>query len=173
MRTIPDGRPVFDLQDRLRELAKHDTTLPRIIPDGVYGAETTAAVIAFQKKYGLNPSGQADKETWERIFEVSDALAELYSPPVPLAAFPCRVCDFGPGDQGDVVYFIQIALVSVARHFADFTRPQVTGMYDGPTEREVKRFQIRNLLEPTGRTDKRTWNRLASSYRIYRQNSIF
>ncbi len=35
--------------------------------DGVYGGDTTAAVTAFQKKRGLDPTGSVDEDTWVAI----------------------------------------------------------------------------------------------------------
>ncbi|MFA6983175.1 MAG: peptidoglycan-binding domain-containing protein [Sedimentibacter sp.] len=41
-----------------------------IVVDGVFGPDTTAAVIAFQILYGLPVTGVVDLETWSRLSEV-------------------------------------------------------------------------------------------------------
>jgi hypothetical protein len=46
---------------------------PEIIPveiDGIYGPDTTAAVIIFQNLYGLPVTGIVDEETWDALNEV-------------------------------------------------------------------------------------------------------
>ena len=49
--------------------AMHPEIRP-IIVDGVFGPDTTAAVIAFQILYGLPVTGVVDLETWSRLSEV-------------------------------------------------------------------------------------------------------
>ena len=56
---IPDGLPVTDLQRALREISRTDGTLDPLIPDGVFGPETTRTVQQFQRSAGLNPSGKS------------------------------------------------------------------------------------------------------------------
>ncbi len=60
---------VFELQTALRFLRQTLKTMPLINPDGVFGPETTSAVIAAQDFYGLPRTGIVDFETWRLIFE--------------------------------------------------------------------------------------------------------
>ena len=54
---IPNGLPVTDLQRALREISRAESSVRPVVPDGVFGSETTQAVQQFQRSYGLNPSG--------------------------------------------------------------------------------------------------------------------
>lgn len=44
--------------------------IPSVIPNGIFGPETTESVIAFQKIYELDPDGIINEETWNKIVEV-------------------------------------------------------------------------------------------------------
>lgn len=47
------GQPIRSLQTMLRVIAEDDPSHLRIVPDGIYGPETTAAVSTFQRNHGL------------------------------------------------------------------------------------------------------------------------
>ena len=51
------GAPILSLQSMLAVLSKAGGELPSVIPDGVYGPETTRAVSAFQRQNGLPENG--------------------------------------------------------------------------------------------------------------------
>ncbi len=56
------GMPVRVLQRQLLEKMRYEVPV-----DGVYGASTKAAVIAFQKHVGLNATGAVGSQTWRWI----------------------------------------------------------------------------------------------------------
>lgn len=64
------GQPIRSLQTMLRVIAEDDPTHLRIVPDGIYGPETTAAVSTFQRKHGLPVTGVTDHATWEAVVGV-------------------------------------------------------------------------------------------------------
>lgn len=67
------GRSVQILQYYLNRLSEvYD--IPRVEIDGVFGAGTVAAVLEFQRLFGLQQSGVVSASTWYRI---ADAYAEL------------------------------------------------------------------------------------------------
>ena len=59
---------VRELQMALRHLHRTLNAIPLINPDGFFGPETTAAVIAAQEFFGLPRTGKADYETWRLLF---------------------------------------------------------------------------------------------------------
>ena len=61
------GQPIRSLQTMLRVLAEQDPRHQPLIPDGIYGPETMAAVSTFQRLHGLPVTGVTDLNTWEAI----------------------------------------------------------------------------------------------------------
>lgn len=60
---------VFEVQSALRALSTlNGAVRPRLVPDGIYGEETSAAVRAFQVWKSLPETGVVDFVTWQAIF---------------------------------------------------------------------------------------------------------
>ncbi|MEU2184545.1 peptidoglycan-binding domain-containing protein, partial [Streptomyces thermolilacinus] len=97
----------------------------------VFGPETRAEVIAFQRRHGLQPDGRVGKHTWRMLV-------------VPAA----------PGDRGPQVEAVQ-DLLQRAGHPAD-----ITGVYTAATRQAVRDFQQRHGLPATGAVDEETWRAL-------------
>ena len=74
------GQPIRSLQTMLKTIAETDPSIPLVIPDGIYGQETIAAVYAFQRKYGIPMTGIVDQNTWEAIVAVYDIALIEQSP---------------------------------------------------------------------------------------------
>ena len=62
------GQKVRQLQYMLQVLADYITTVPRINIDGVFGSQTQAAVIAYQRFAGLTPDGIVGPATWNSMY---------------------------------------------------------------------------------------------------------
>lgn len=61
---------VFEVQSALRTLSTDNAAVrPRLVPDGIYGEATVAAVRAFQAWRRLPETGVVDFVTWQAIFE--------------------------------------------------------------------------------------------------------
>ncbi|MFC7680494.1 cell wall hydrolase [Paenibacillus sp. GCM10028914] len=65
-------RDVWDLQYRLRTIKLYSGSI-----DGHYGPGTKAAVIAYQKKYGMVPNGKTSLATWKSLKKVSMSKYEV------------------------------------------------------------------------------------------------
>ncbi len=61
---------VFIIQEVLAYISTIVPEIPFVQPDGIFGPETTAAVTAFQRIYGLEPTGIVDEETWNKLISV-------------------------------------------------------------------------------------------------------
>ena len=60
---------VLELQTALRSLSRITGIVPLINPDGFYGEETVAAVMAAQEFFGIPRTGEVDVETWTLLFD--------------------------------------------------------------------------------------------------------
>lgn len=62
-------RNVSELQSALRFMHLRGDAVPLVNPDGIFGEETAAALIAAQRFFALPETGVADYDTWTLIFE--------------------------------------------------------------------------------------------------------
>lgn len=65
-----EGPGVFIIQEYLSFISTVVPSIPAVSPDGTFGPETRASVVAFQNQYGLNPTGIVEETTWNKIVEV-------------------------------------------------------------------------------------------------------
>lgn len=72
---------VLEIQECLRMLPRTDQAKPRIIPDGIYGEETRAAVEEFQRSAELPVTGKVDLATWNALQRASAESAEQQGTP--------------------------------------------------------------------------------------------
>ena len=63
------GEKVRLLQYWLSVLSSYISSIPPVTVDGVYGQETRAAVLAFQRRYQLPETGTVGQTTWETIYD--------------------------------------------------------------------------------------------------------
>ena len=54
---------IMELQRYLHGLNMHKGNEPAVIPDGVYGERTTAAVSLFQRENGIPVTGKTDRKS--------------------------------------------------------------------------------------------------------------
>lgn len=65
-----EGADVLILQEYLAFISSIVPAIPTVTPDGIFGPETRAAVVAFQNYYGLPATGAVNEATWNRIVEI-------------------------------------------------------------------------------------------------------
>lgn len=68
------GEFVLFLQTYLNRIAETYPAIPTVTADGVFGDATEAAVIAFQREFGLSPNGVVGPVTWDRIASLYEDL---------------------------------------------------------------------------------------------------
>ncbi|MET7854566.1 peptidoglycan-binding protein [Streptomyces avermitilis] len=102
--------------------------------DGIFGPNTRAHVIAFQRKHGLQPDGKVGKYTWRML-----------------------VLPAAPGDTGPQVEAVQDLLHRVGKP------SDITGVYTAATQQMVRDFQRQQGLSATGTVDEETWRSLISA----------
>lgn len=153
---------IRELQGMLYGISYYNPAIPRVVPDGIYGASTAAAVRDFQQYYGLVPNGEAGRATWEKIAEVYQELTG--AAPLPLEAFPENGrAVILPGERGFTVLVIQSILHSLSQVYGNVPDCALTGVFDEETLRAVQPFQKLCGLPVTGGVDCQTWNMLAAA----------
>ncbi|AZB41877.1 N-acetylmuramoyl-L-alanine amidase [Bacillus sp. FJAT-42376] len=116
----------------------------RLSADGIFGADTEAAVIAFQKKNKLTADGIVGSQTYAALNRVKP----------PSASYPLPAGVYREGSTGEPVKQIQRALQKLGVYTGS-----IDGQYGPQTTAAVRRFQARysaladdGVYGPTTRT---------------------
>ena len=139
------GTEVKILQQALKELGFLSGEA-----DGVFGAATKKAVIAFQKQNGLEQTGTADADTQDLLFlgkpKNSHGKAVKIKTVSPLAG-----AVISSGSQGEAVRLLQVRLKELGYYTG--TPDSVCG---SATMKAIKAFQKKMGLSQTGKADGAT-----------------
>ena len=159
-------QPVRSLQTMLRVLAQDDKRLPTVVPDGIYGPDTTNAVSAFQRREGLPSTGVTDQNTWNTIVEKYEpALIRIgKAQPIEIVLNPGEV--FRLGDSSPYIYLLQSMLTQLAQDYPTIGSPGHSGILDRETADALESFQQLAGLPVTGNFDKVTWKHLVHHFSL-------
>lgn len=158
------GRPIRSLQTMLRVIGESKAQETSLIPDGIYGPQTAAAVTNFQQDNGLPPTGSADQDTWESIVRAYEP-AHIYvseAQPVEVILNPNQI--IRANETHPHLYLVQSMLIVLSQAYASIPTPTMSGVLDIPTQESLSSFQQLNQLPETGELDKITWKKLALQY---------
>ena len=155
---------VFEAQSYLRNIGRLDSDISRVVPDGIFAAETTEAVKSFQRKYGLEETGIIDFDTWELIKTKNSEAIFTASEPIQIVRITNEDLPLTIGTNNTLVYTMHLMLNSVAAQYNNFKPLPLQSLFDENTEREVKRWQRVISHTESGQIDKLTWNYLAEFY---------
>ena len=159
-------QPIRSLQTMLRVIAESDPSAPSVVPDGIYGHNTMAAVTEFQRKHGLPLTGITDQATWDAIVpEYQRALILVdQAEPIEIIMDPGQI--FVIGDEGAYIYLMQTLLIWLSRDNKSIDPPDHTGIFDQKTSDALSAFQALAGLEQTGSLDKITWKNLSRQFTL-------
>lgn len=159
-------QPIRSLQTMLRVISEDDGTFPTVVPDGIYGPTTMAAVTEIQRRENLPLTGITDQATWDRIVpRYEDALIRVNNAePIEIILDPGQVIKLG--DEGPYIYLAQSLLIWLARDHIDIIAPTHTGIFDKETENALSEFQKLAGLPQTGELDKITWKHLSRHFTL-------
>ena len=163
------GTPVRLIQYYLNVIAYFGGIFDIFPLNGIYDEVTAEAVKSFQQYFGLEPSGDVDRETWNRLSEgynetVSGILDSMYGGNTRL--YPGYFLSKGIRNQD--VTNLQTYLSYIADFYTDIPKIPVTGYFGEQTTEAVKVFQRLFGLEPTGAVGAVTWNEIAKQYDFLR-----
>ena len=159
-------QPIRSLQTMLRTIASIEPNQISVMPDGIYGSQTAAAVRSFQRRQGIQPTGIVDQDTHERIVrEYERAYIEAQkAQPVQISLAPGQV--LRRGERNYHIYLAQSMLTVLSLLDSSIPAPTHTGVLDPQTQASVAAFQTFAGLPPTSEIDKRTWKDLALYYAL-------
>lgn len=157
---------IRQLQRALRTLHKNGSDIPEVKEDGIFGAETTAAVKAFQKSAGMEQTGEVDFRTWKNIMNETRASIDRITPPLPITPFVSdEASTAAPGEHTWAVYFAQVMLNAISVEYSGCDDVEINGTNSGATTEALKQIQrTAGISTCDGTLDKKTWNVLASMF---------
>ena len=160
------GMPIRGLQYMLRVIAKSDSSIPVVVPDGIYGKNTMQAVTAFQSKAGLPMTGITDRDTWNAITQAFQraSVFQLAAEPVLPALQPSQIIKVGEPNLH--LYVVQSMLKAISEVYPNVPTLDVTGIHDGDSVASIEWLQEISGLPVTGEIDRETWQILARLYRV-------
>lgn len=157
--------PTLQIQRILRKLDYAENGVAKVKPDGIYGDDTRELVTRFQEKYGLEPTGIVDKETWDLLHSIDEARRDASLIAKSVHIFPMfEKYEILPNSKDNIIYVIQHMLNEVLAEHDDFSPLPFTGVYDPATQNAIKVIQRKSLIDSNGKIDAITFNALADEY---------
>ena len=158
------GQPIRSMQTMLRVLAEQNPDYISLVPDGIYGPETSAAVSNFQQSHGLPVTGVTNQETWDMITgEYENALTEMNNAEaVTISMDPNTV--YCKGSSNPNIYLVQAMLTALSDVCESISPPGICGTLDDHTADSIASFQQLCGLPASGDLNKTTWKHLALQY---------
>lgn len=148
---------IEELQNYLYYIGLHNRNIPQVLPDGIYGEKTTAAVKAIQHEYRLPQTGETNLATWETIVVLYKHYKE--QKPETISVFSSgQECSICRSEQGHHVEILHAMLKALSEEYSDIPDSGDPSEYDDLTVRTIKAVQNRSGIPETGNTDKYTWN---------------
>lgn len=161
---------VYEMQYYLKFIAKYVRGIKEITPDGIFGRETEEAVVEFQKIYALEPTGEINRATWNKITSVYAELKEKHGRAEPVYVYPTELSAMKMGDDYGEILVLQALLKRFSDRFENMPAASTSGIFDSETEALVRSLQAVFDLPQTGEVNKTTWNRIANLYSVFTFN---
>ena len=131
---------IREIQRFLSRLSQDDS-LPHLAVDGIYTAETEAAVKEFQKQNNLTITGKVEQKTFELLYQqYLNSLAEFHN--FNPESFPLKI-----GDAGNDVLMLNTYIRELSEFYRDL-KIEWSDFFSANTEESV------NLLQEYFRTEK-------------------
>lgn len=168
MREYIEKDAIKNLQTYLRHLIVLDDSAPNVPVDGIFGEQTRNALIDFQLKNGLKPTGKADKETFDLLYLNYLSAIEALSLPGPVIPFPSHPNDYAIklGERSFLVATLQFMLNEIEVVYNIFDAIEISGEFDVATKDAVSDLQKIAGLPVTGEVDRATWDHLTRIYNL-------
>lgn len=158
------AQPIRSLQTMLQVIATYDDSPIRLIPDGIYGPETTRAVSLFQRKHGLPVTGVTNDETWQAVVRLYEPALVAQNMTEPLAIVLNSQQTIHKGERNHNLYIAQGILTVLSEIYQSVSMPSLSGVLDEATAESLASFQQLSGLPMTGELDRQTWKHLALHY---------
>ena len=129
-----------------------------VAPSGVFDENTRLALIAFQEKMNLEPSGMVDLDTFEMLFSEYSLInmKKRVEESIPGAAhFPLSI-----GDMSEIIFSINNNLARMLDYYGIIHRLRASSFYSQETAQAVRELRRIYMLEDSENIDEIFYFRL-------------
>ena len=163
------GPSVVTLQVMLNRISQSYPAIPKISQvDGIFGAQTEAAVRKFQEVFDLSVDGIVGRATWYalvRYYIAVTRMAELRSQGQRFYANSWANSDpIEQGDRGIKVEHLQYMLSVLSEYISEIPPLNIDGIFGPVTRNAVIAAQRRFELPQTGIVDYTTWDEIYDQF---------
>lgn len=163
------GPSVAVIQTELNRISQSYPAIPKISPvDGIFGAQTEAAVKKFQEVFGLTVDGIVGRSTWYalvRYYTAVTSLSELRSQGQKFYSISwanSNPIDFG--DRGVRVEHLQYMLSVLGAYIPEIPEIAVDGIFGPATQNAVVAAQRWLGIPQTGSVNNETWEKIYEQF---------
>ena len=169
LRRGTSGPSVVTIQVELNRISQSYPAIPKIANvDGIFGAQTEAAVKKFQEIFNLTPDGVVGQATWNalvRYYIAVTRMAELRSQGQKYYANSWATTNpIQQGDRGVKVEHLQYMLSVLAAYIPEIPEVTVDGVFGPATYNAVVAAQRRFGLPQTGIVNATTWDEIYDQF---------
>ena len=163
------GPNVVIVQTELNRISQNYPAIPKIAAvDGIFGARTENALMAFQRIFDLNPDGIVGPATWYalvRLYTAVTSLSELRSQGQKFYTIAWNQGQpISPGDRGIRVEHLQYMLSVLSAYISQIPSVTADGVYGSATRSAVLAAQGYFRLPQTGTVDLATWDEIYDQF---------
>lgn len=169
LRRGTSGPGVVTVQVMLNRISQNYPAIPKVSSvDGIFGAQTEAAVRRFQEIFNLTVDGIVGRATWYalvRYYVAVTRLAELRSQGQRFYNNSWATTDpINQGDRGVKVEHLQYMLSVLAAYIPEIPEIVVDGVFGPATRNAVIAAQRRFGLPQTGIVNAATWDEIYDQF---------
>ena len=169
LRRGTSGPSVVAIQVALNRISQSYPAIPKIsMVDGIFGAQTEAAVRRFQQIVNLTEDGIVGRATWYaivRYYTAVTSLSELRSQGQRFYANSWANSNpIEEGDRGVKVEHLQYMLSTLAAYIPEIPNVNIDGVFGPATRDAVIAAQRRFGLPQTGVVNFDTWDEIYDQY---------
>ena len=163
------GPNVVIVQTELNRISQNYPAIPKVAAvDGIFGARTENALMAFQRIFDLNPDGIVGPATWYalvRLYTAVTSLSELRSQGQKFYTIAWNQGQpISPGDRGIRVEHLQYMIRVLSAYISQIPSVTVDGVYGSATRSAVLAAQGYFRLPQTGTVDLATWDEIYDQF---------